>query len=125
MIEQILILADESASYTLGGLRLLERLLRGLEEDFTPAPGEDVPAPRISVLWRSTPPAGKWPWIDLPVKHVMNGSPRGSAAGPGNGPTLLLRSNVVFGRQVLPHLLRLHHSDVSLPLAPFALVDGV
>ncbi len=112
MIERVVLLADESARYRIGGLFQLDRLLRILEECFVAA-SADGSGPEVLVFWQAAP-------------LLSASSPRlcitelagGSLPAPArNGNTLVLGTDVVLSRGALAGMLRVSDED-----APFTIL---
>lgn len=109
-IAAVLVLADESASWRLGGLTQLERIGAVLEECFFPA-AVPQPQPEVLVWWRSSelrrsPPHREMaPPMRLRLRETQAGAREFSSDRLGQGAVLLLSTRQVFGRQVLAGLL--------------------
>ena len=105
-------LADEFAGLVVGGLSVLERLLRNLDEEFPPDSATGSGQPQVLVLWRSAellqrvPALGGRRPLRLEVRDVLDGTTLTPGAATPEQATLLLRTNVVLGRGVLTRLLR-------------------
>jgi len=111
-IGRIVVLADQSAHYSVAGLSQLDRLLRTLEECFAPALNQDQ-GPELVVLWESPnlreERGSRFATTQLVAPQLV---------APGATATLVLRTNVVFRRGALARLLRSpspHPSCVTLP----------
>ena len=100
MIGRVVLLADESAHYSIAGLTQLDRLLRTLEECFAPGLLAGS-APEVVVWWKSSSLAEQHQ-TRLPVIQRVT---REALAPASNGATLLLSTNSIFRRGVLARLL--------------------
>ena len=113
MIGRVVLLADESAHYSIAGLTQLDRLLRTLEECFAPSLLAGS-APEVVVWWKSSGLVEQRQ-TRLAVRHKTTREPLEPAPG---GATLLLSTNSIFRRRVLARLL-----DDSRPCAALALLE--
>ena len=96
-IGRVVVLADQTAHYSVAGLSQLDRLLRTLEECFAP----QVHAPELVILWESAD-LREEPASRFATTHLMAPQP----VPPAATTTLVLRTNVVFRRRALERLLR-------------------
>lgn len=99
-IARIVVLADQSAQYSVAGLSQLDRVLRTLEECFAAALDQGE-GPELIVLWERADlreeRSSRFATTHLVVPQQVNA---------GTGTTLLLGTNVVFRRGALGRLLR-------------------
>lgn len=99
-IARIVVLADQSAQYSVAGLSQLDRVLRTLEECFASALDQGE-GPELVVLWERADlreeRSSRFATTHLVVPQQVNA---------GTGTTLLLGTNVVFRRGALGRLLR-------------------
>jgi len=100
VIGRVVLLADESAHYSIAGLTQLDRLLRTLEECFAPGLLAGS-APEVVVWWKSSSLVEQRQ-TRLPVIQRVT---REALAPASNGATLLLSTNSIFRRGVLARLL--------------------
>jgi phosphatidylglycerophosphate synthase len=123
MIRNVILLADASASYVVGGLSQLERLLCNLDEWFALTDGGSPDRPLVTVLWRTQSLFDRRPTLSgerslrLRVEHVVNEASIASRSGTDGRQeeTLLMRTNVVLARNTLERALQ--DSPPSIPLA--------
>jgi phosphatidylglycerophosphate synthase len=123
MIRNVILLADASASYVVGGLSQLERLLCNLDEWFALADGGSPDLPQVTVLWRTHSLFDRRPTLSdkrslrLRIEHVVNEANISSRSGTDGRQekTLLMRTNVVLARNALERALQ--DSPPSIPLA--------
>jgi hypothetical protein len=100
VVGRVVLLADESAHYSIAGLTQLDRLLRTLEECFAPRLLAGS-APEVVVWWKSSGLVEQRQ-TRLAVTHRAAREPLGPAQ---SGATLLLSTNAIFRRGVLVRLL--------------------
>lgn len=103
MIERVVVLVDQSAEYTLGGLTQVDRLLRTLEECFAPSLGTGGDrGPEVIVLKHSSAP---WEGVEtrLPMSYR---SANATIAADVAGETMVVRTSVLFRRGALARLLQ-------------------
>src|SRR4026209_825623 len=98
-IGRIVVLADQSAQYTVAGLLQLDRLLRTLEECFAPPPTQGH-APELVVLWETSS------LREVRSSRIATSNlTAGQSLPPGSSATLVLPTNLVFRRRALARLL--------------------
>jgi hypothetical protein len=111
-IGRIVVLADQSAQYTVAGLLQLDRLLRTLEECFAPALTQGN-APELVVLWETSSLREV-----RSSRFATSNLTAGQSLPPGSSATLVLPTNLVFRRGALARLLRAPSDHPACAILP-------